>query len=75
MPAITTDHLDALDMAEAVIAAIHAEGKRTSTQLRVERGVVAAAARRLLAEGANPAHVRADLVAGALRITAPEPTT
>jgi hypothetical protein len=63
----------ALAMAEAVIAAIHAEGKRTGVQLRIERGVVAAAARRLLAEGANPAHVRADFVAGALRFTAPEP--
>lgn len=75
MPAITPDHTDALDMAEAVIAAIHAAGNRRSgTRIRVERGVVAAAARRLLAEGANPAHVRADLVAGALRFTAPEPT-
>ena len=73
MPAITTDHLDALGMAEAVIAAIHAEGRRTGVQLRIERGVVAVAARRLLAEGANPAHVRADFVGSALRFTAPEP--
>lgn len=64
---------DALDMAEAVIAAIHAEGKRTGIRIQVERGVVAAAARRLIAEGANPAHVRADFVGGALRFTAPEP--
>jgi hypothetical protein len=73
MPAITTDHTDALDMAEAVIAAIHTAARRTGAQLRIERGVVAAAARRLIAEGANPAHVRADFVGGALRFTAPEP--
>jgi hypothetical protein len=60
-------------MAEAVIAAVHAAGNRTGTRLRIERGVVAAAARRLLAVGANPAHVRADFVAGAMRFTAPEP--
>ena len=65
---------DALDMAEAVIAAIHTAARRTGAQLRIERGVVAAAARRLIAEGANPAHVRADFVGGALRFTAPEPT-
>jgi len=65
---------DALDMAEAVIAAIHrASNRRTGIRIEVERGVVAAAARRLIAEGANPAHVRADFVAGALRFTAPEP--
>jgi hypothetical protein len=65
---------DALDMAEAVIAAIHAAAhRRTGIRVEVERGVVAAAARRLLAEGANPAHVRADFVGGALRFTAPEP--
>jgi hypothetical protein len=64
----------ALAMAEAIIAAIHAEGKRTGIRIQVERGVVAAAARRLIAEGANPAHVRADFVGGALRFTAPEPT-
>jgi hypothetical protein len=64
----------ALVMAEAVIAAIHtAAHRRAGTQFGVERGVVAAAARRLIAEGANPTHVRADLVAGALRFTAPEP--
>jgi hypothetical protein len=74
MPALTADHSDALDMAEAVIAAIHTAARRTGAQLRIERGVVAAAARRLIAEGANPVHVRADLVAGALRFTAPEPT-
>jgi hypothetical protein len=61
-------------MAEAVIAAIHAAAhRRTGIRIQVERGVVAAAARRLIAEGANPVHVRADLVAGALRFTAPEP--
>ncbi len=66
---------DALDMAEAVIAAIHtAAHRRTGIRVQVERGVVAAAARRLIAEGANPAHVRADFVGGALRFTAPEPT-
>lgn len=74
MPAITPDHLEALDMAEAVIAAIHrAANRKTGTRINVERGVVAAAARRLIAEGANPAHVRADFVDGALRFTAPEP--
>lgn len=74
MPAITTDHTDALAMAEAVIAAIHrASNRRTGIRIEVERGVVAAAARRLLADGADPAHVRADLVGGALRFTAPEP--
>jgi hypothetical protein len=65
---------DALDMAEAVIAAIHTAARRTGIRIQVERGVVAAAARRLIAEGANPAHVRADFVGGALRFTAPEPT-
>ncbi len=64
----------ALAMAEAVIAAIHTAARRTGLHLRVERGVVAAAARRLIAEGANPAHVRANFVGGALRFTAPEPT-